>query len=73
MDNGRWNNYNFEKLFTGGDAASAKVVERTKKIFYVCCTRARSRLAVYYDQPSAAVIAKAEEWFGKENMVKIEI
>jgi DNA helicase-2/ATP-dependent DNA helicase PcrA len=73
LDNGRWNNYNFEKLFTGGDPASAKVVERTKKIFYVCCTRAKSQLAVYFDRPSTAVIAKAEEWFGKDNMVKIEI
>lgn len=72
LDNGRWNNYNFEKLFTGGDAASAKVVERTKKIFYVCCTRAKSQLAVYYDRPSAAVIAKAEEWFGVENMIRMD-
>lgn len=72
LDNGRWNNYNFEKLFTGGDVASAKVVERTKKIFYVCCTRAKSQLAVYYDRPSAAVIAKAEEWFGEENMIKMD-
>jgi len=72
LDNGRWNNYNFEKLFTGGDAASAKVVERTKKIFYVCCTRAKSQLAVYYDRPSADVIAKAKEWFGEENMIRME-
>ncbi len=72
LDNGRWNNYNFEKLFTGGDPSSAKVVERTKKIFYVCCTRAKSQLAVYYDRPSSAVIAEAEEWFGKENMIKMD-
>lgn len=72
LDNGRWNNYNFEKLFIGGDTTSAKVVERTKKIFYVCCTRAKSQLAVYYDQPSEAVIAKAIEWFGEENMVRMD-
>lgn len=71
LDNGKWNNYNFEKLFIGGDAASANQIERTKKIFYVCCTRAKEQLAVYYDQPSAAVIAKAEEWFGKENLEPI--
>ncbi len=71
LDNGKWNNYNFEKLFTGGDAASEKVVNRTKKIFYVCCTRAKSQLAVYFDQPYAAVITKAEELFGKDNMVII--
>ena len=72
LDNGRWNNYNFEKLFVGGDAASAKVIDRTKKIFYVCCTRAKSQLAVYYDRPSAAVIAKAQEWFGEENMLRLD-
>lgn len=71
LDNGKWNNYNFEKLFTGGDVASEKVVNRTKKIFYVCCTRAKSQLAVYFDQPDATVITKAEEWFGKDNMVII--
>lgn len=71
LDNGRWNNYNFEKLFLGGDAASTTVIERTKKIFYVCCTRAMEQLAVYYNQPSAAVIAKAKEWFGEENVVNI--
>lgn len=72
LDNGRWNNYNFEKLFTGGDATSAKVVERTKKIFYVCCTRAKSQLAVYFDQPSTAVIAKAKEWFGEANLIRMD-
>lgn len=72
LDNGRWNNYNFEKLFTGGDAASANVVNRTKKIFYVCCTRAKSQLAVYFDQPSAAVISKAAEWFGEGNLIRMD-
>lgn len=72
LDNGRWNNYNFEKLFTGGDAASANVVNRTKKIFYVCCTRTKSQLAVYFDRPSAAVISKAAEWFGEGNLIRMD-
>ena len=59
LDNGKWNNYNFEKLFIGGDETSKKVIDRTRKIFYVCCTRAKSQLAVYYDMPSDSVIAKA--------------
>ena len=71
LDNGHWNNYNFTKLFIGGDEASATVIDRTKKIFYVCCTRAMEQLAVYYDQPSEAVIAQAREWFGEDNMVNI--
>ena len=71
LDNGRWNNYNFERLFTGGDAQHEQQINRTKKIFYVCCTRAKEKLAVYYDRPIPAVIAKAVEWFGIENLEKI--
>ena len=44
-------------------------------LFYklnICSTLAKSRLAVFYNQPSAAVIAKAEEWFGEENMVGMD-
>ena len=71
LDNGRWNNYNFEKLFTVEDVDQDKVTERTKKIFYVCCTRAMEQLAVYYDYPSEEVISKAREWFGEDNMIRL--
>lgn len=70
LDNGGWNNYNFENLFLGNGTAS--VLERTQKIFYVCCTRAKENLAVFYHNPSAAVIAKAQEWFGIENVINLE-
>lgn len=71
LDNGRWNNYNFERLFTGGDTKHEQQINRTKKIFYVCCTRAKEKLAVYYDRPIPAVIAKASDWFGRENLEEI--
>ena len=48
-----------------------KVTERTKKIFYVCCTRAMEQLAVYYDYPSEEVISKARERFGEDNMIRL--
>lgn len=70
LDNGKWNQYNFEYLFTG--VGSESVLKRTQKIFYVCCTRAREKLYVYYCQPSIAVINKAKEWFGEENVIKIQ-
>ncbi len=69
LDNGKWNQYNFEYLFTG--VGSENVLKRTQKIFYVCCTRAREKLYVYYCQPSITVINKAKEWFGEENVIKI--
>ena len=70
LDNGRWNNYNFDKLFTS-TSRTESVVVRTEKIFYVCCTRAMERLAVFYHKPTKSVIGKAQEWFGKENVVEL--
>ncbi|WP_149914025.1 ATP-dependent helicase [Sphingobacterium cavernae] len=69
LDNGRWNDYNFEYLFLNSGTPS--VLERTQKIFYVCCTRAKENLAVFYHNPSAQVIAKAKEWFGDNNVIDI--
>ncbi len=66
LDNGNWNKYNFENLFLGGGATS--VLERTQKIFYVCCTRTKENLAVFYHNPNSAVINEAKEWFGDENV-----
>ena len=72
LDNGKWNNYNFEKLFTASSSElSESVVQRTRKIFYVCCTRAKENLAVYYHNPSNAVLAKAREWFDADNVIPI--
>ena len=69
LDNGKWNNYNFENLFLQGGKVS--VLKRTQKIFYVCCTRAKENLAVFYHSPSVSVISKANEWFGSENVISI--
>ncbi|MGG5598326.1 UvrD-helicase domain-containing protein [Myroides sp. C8-3] len=69
LDNGGWNNYNFGNLFL--ETGSASVLDRTQKIFYVCCTRAKENLAVFFHNPDAAVIVKAEEWFGKDNVIEI--
>ena len=69
LDNGGWRNYNFENLFAGGGSES--VLERSQKIFYVCCTRAKENLAVFYYNPSEVVIEKALEWFGEDNVKRI--
>lgn len=62
-----WNNYNFGNLFLG--AGSASVLNRTQKIFYVCCTRAKEHLAVFFHNPDAQVVAKAKIWFGDDNVI----
>ena len=69
LDNGGWNNYNFENLFLGNGTVS--VLERTQKIFYVCCTRAKESLAVFYNNPSEEVITRAKEWFANENVYSV--
>lgn len=69
LDNGGWNNYNFKNLFLL--AGSESVLERTQKLFYVCCTRSKEKLAIYFNSPSDAVIAKAKEWFGEANVIPV--
>jgi DNA helicase-2/ATP-dependent DNA helicase PcrA len=88
LDNGSWNDYNFEYLFdsvnqeknliAGKSKTKSKLdsfyktLPRTQKIFYVCCTRAKENLAVYYHKPSQEVINKAKEWFGEKNVIPID-
>ena len=66
LDNGGWNNYNFEKMFVGGNSETVEI--RSKKIFYVCCTRAKENLAVFFHKPSPDVINKAKQLFGKNQI-----
>ncbi len=69
LDNGGWNNYNFNGFFEKN--CSESINNRTSKIFYVCCTRVKENLAVYFQNPSAIAISTAKEWFGENNVVKI--
>jgi len=68
LDNGGWNNYNFENLFLNSGTES--VLRRTQNIFYVCCTRVKDNLAVFYHNPSQQVIVNATEWFGVNNIIQ---
>ncbi|MDQ1771018.1 AAA family ATPase [Labilibaculum sp. A4] len=70
LDNGKWNDYNFEYLFTNR-VDKESVLKRTQKIFYVCCTRAKEKLAVYYHNPSTEIIDQAKEWFGVDNVIPL--
>jgi ATP-dependent DNA helicase UvrD/PcrA len=71
LDNGGWNNYNFENMFL--NTGTESVLKRTQKIFYVSCTRAKENLAVFYHNPSQQVITKAEEWFGETNVIDMDV
>ncbi|MEA0971114.1 ATP-dependent helicase [Candidatus Megaera venefica] len=69
LNNGNWTKYNFRYLFEGKGTESVR--ERTRKLFYVCCTRAKENLVVYYDNPTETVIDQAKRWFGKDNVLLI--
>jgi DNA helicase-2/ATP-dependent DNA helicase PcrA len=77
LDNGNWSNYNFEYLmnpdvYNSLDANKKKsypnILARTQKLFYVCCTRSKENLVVYYHNPSQACIDTAMHWFGEGNV-----
>lgn len=72
MDNGNWNQYNYNHLMSGtprGKSERPKL--RTNKLFYVCCTRAKEDFVMYFPRPQASDIAKAIEWFGEGNVIKL--
>ncbi len=72
LNNGKWNNYNFEYLFNKNHPNfKESVCERTSKLFYVCCTRAMENLIVYCDNPSKEMLETAQEWFGIANCMKL--
>ena len=71
LDNGGWRNYNFEYLFAS-TSGKESVINRTQKLFYVCCSRSKKNLGVFFHQPSPVAIAKAKAWFGEENVHLID-
>lgn len=70
MDNGRWNNYNFKYYFED-TLDKESVIQRTERIFYVCCSRAKANLVVYYPKPTPKIIERAKILFGEENVCQI--
>lgn len=70
LDNGNWNSYNFDYFFSG--QGKDTVIDRTGKIIYVCCTRARENLALFYFSPSTEVLKVAMDWFGKDNVIDLD-
>lgn len=71
LDNGKWNQYNFEYLFEERTDKES-VVNRSRKVFYVCCSRAKKNLVVLFQKPSSSVLDKAKEWFGAKNVIEVK-
>lgn len=73
LDNAGWNQYNFTKFFSGTTKTDSdkRICERTLKLIYVCFSRAKKNLVVYFPKPNDSVIAQAKKWFGARNVVEI--
>lgn len=71
LDNGRWNQYNFSYLFENTKGKKA-IIKRTRKIFYVCCSRAQRDLVVFMRSPSPQALACANRWFGEQECINLD-
>lgn len=66
-----WNHYNFDRMLDtykienrGGQQES---FERSRNLFYVACSRAKSRLAVLFTQTLCSnSLRNLEDWYGRE-------
>lgn len=63
-----WNKYDFYTLF-GKGSLNHNVQMRTKKLFYVCITRAKKNLVIYLPTQDSEILEKAKEFFGEENVL----
>lgn len=65
-----WNKYDFYTLF-GKGSLNHNVRMRTKKLFYVCITRAKKNLVIYLSTQDSEILDKAKEFFGEENVLPV--
>ena len=70
LDNGRWNQYNFNSIF-GKGSSNEKVQNRTKKLFYVTITRAIKNLIVYMPCNDQQILEKAKDYFEQSDIVNV--
>nr|WP_145549870.1 UvrD-helicase domain-containing protein [Variovorax boronicumulans] len=68
-----WNFYSFDKYLSGADAAAnSERANRSRNVFYVCCSRARQRLAVIdMGKASAAKTARMQALFGADRCFEV--
>ena len=68
-----WNFYSFEKYLSGADdTANPERARRSRNVFYVCCSRARQRLAVVdMGKASAAKTERMQALFGTDRCFEV--
>ena len=68
-----WNQYDFNQFLewtaTGVPAGRQATYERNRNLFYVCCSRPKTRLAVLFTQKlSPPALSTLATWFGQANI-----
>ena len=80
LDSSGWNKYNFDyvlddsiydSLPKGKKESYKRIKKKKEKLLYVCCTRAKENLVLYYPEPSSGVIQGMERLIGKDNCVNL--
>lgn len=72
MDNGNWPMYNYSHFLSGTPRGkSERPRERTNKLFYVCCTRAKEDFVMYFPNPKDSDLQRAKALFGEDNVILI--
>lgn len=72
-----WGEYDFGQMLAlaSGPIPADKqaAFERARNLFYVCCSRPRTNLAVLFTQElSTGALTTLEDWFGPENVQSLE-
>ena len=72
IDDSAWRqSYNFSEMFLGKSKYPERL-SRTLNLFYVCCSRAKTELAVAtVSEMSSDVMSEVVEWFGDENVFEV--
>lgn len=71
IDDASWNQYKFNDVF-GNNHTNEKRYVRTRNLLYVCCSRAKNKLAVLsLSEMDSAAMNTVVSWFGKKNVLEI--
>lgn len=71
IDDSSWNQYKFDSVFSN-DTSNANRYNRTLNLLYVCCSRAKDKLAILsISSLSGVSLNTINNWFGNENVYDV--
>lgn len=71
IDDGSWNQFKFNDVFANSTSNTDRY-NRTLNLLYVCCSRAKDKLAILsLSQMDLAAISTITKWFKSENVIDL--